>query len=211
MAYMETCGDVMKGETLMQIGMGGGMKVGLGLGWGAWGVGGGAGAFWGDGEGWGDSQLRLGAPLTAAFPRRPVPSADVRQVGVNLWRALRDNRSCHPGERRAPLRPPPRLPAPRAGATAPHAAPHAAPAALCASPSPGPPPTPLSPPAWLHLKDSPLTEADLPRPIEQQQEAAGAGARADVAVASGKPPLASGKVARRPTVEVFAAEAEGAH
>jgi hypothetical protein len=27
MAYMETCGAVMKGETVMQIGMGGGMKA----------------------------------------------------------------------------------------------------------------------------------------------------------------------------------------
>ena len=28
MAYHETCGDVQRGEVMMQIGMGGGMKVG---------------------------------------------------------------------------------------------------------------------------------------------------------------------------------------
>lgn len=99
MAYMETCDSVKKGEVVMQIGMGGGMKA-----------------------------------------------------GVNIWRALRDNHSTHT--------------------------------------------------AWRHLQLSPLTEADLPRAMDDRAAAAKPPA---TAAAARLPPMAKkASVARRPTLDIYA-------
>ncbi|KAI8472024.1 MAG: FAE1/Type III polyketide synthase-like protein-domain-containing protein [Monoraphidium minutum] len=107
MAYHETCGNVKRGEVVMQIGMGGGMKA-----------------------------------------------------GVNVWRALRDNRSVHA--------------------------------------------------AWRHLMHKPLTEADLPRGIDEAAPAAAAAARKAEAEARARAEAAAAAkakgVARRPTVDVFAVQ-----
>jgi hypothetical protein len=109
LAYMETCVGINRGQTIMQIGMGGGMKVRGAGGSGARGAAGcGGGGTRGQGSGCGSGrrlQRRAAAAVVCAAPDPPLPTAPnptpppLPQAGVNIWRALRDVRAIHPAWR----------------------------------------------------------------------------------------------------------------
>ncbi len=123
------------------------------------------------------------------------------KVGVNLWRALRDNRAPHAGAGRLEA----------GGKTLSERSAYAWAHRLRRRPPRAHPPPAPAPPAraaWVHLRDAPLTEADLPRAIEARAPRAAEGEAEAKAAAQAEG--AKGRVERRPTVEVFAAEAAAA-
>lgn len=102
MAYMETCQQVKQGQTIMQIGMGGGMKV--------CGGGGGCGRRFASRTRHACScNLQACTMVYAKCQQHPgLKQTNMlahKQAGVNIWRANRDITTTHPAWRHVAGRP----------------------------------------------------------------------------------------------------------